>query len=135
MNKFILFAKKVMQGLRNKYPAFNTCKRKAKHSKIESVSISRNQSTTKFDAPLIEEKVEIVLQNNYKMIIVITIIIDPVVIKTSNILFQKRGIFERSRKLKTKKNKVKKSESFMTEKTMYTDFHHSISKENVGLCR
>lgn len=123
-----------MQGLRNKYLAFSTCKRKPKHSKIESVSISRNQSTTKFDAPLVEEKVKIVLQN-YKMIIVITIIIDPGVIKTSNILFQKRGIFERSRKLKTKKNKVQKSDSFMTEKTMYTDFHHSISKENVGLCR
>lgn len=122
-----------MQGLRNKYLAFSTCKRKPKHSKIESVSISRNQSTTKFDAPLVEEKVKIVLQN-YKMIIVITIIIDPGVIKTSNILFQKRGIFERSRKLKTKKNKVQKSDSFMTEKTMYTDFHHSISIENVGLC-
>lgn len=121
-----------MQGLRNKYLAFSTCKRKPKHSKIESVSISRNQSTTKFDAPLVEEKVKIVLQN-YKMIIVITIIIDPGVIKTSNILFQKRGIFERSRKLKTKKNKIQKSDSFMTEKTMYTDFHHSISKENVGL--
>lgn len=70
-----------MQGLRNKYPAFSLCKRKTKHRKIESVSISRNKSTTKFDSPL-KDKVKIVLHDNYKMIIVITIIIDPVVMKT-----------------------------------------------------
>lgn len=80
--KFILFSEKVMQGLRNKYPAFSLCKRKTKHRKIESVSISRNKSTTKFDSPLKEHKVKIVLHDNYKMIIVITIIIDPVVMKT-----------------------------------------------------
>lgn len=80
--KFILFSEKVMQGLRNKYPAFSLCKRKTKHRKIESVSISRNKSTTKFDSPLKEDKVKIVLHDNYKMIIMITIIIDPVVMKT-----------------------------------------------------
>lgn len=80
--KFILFSEKVMQGLRNKYPAFSLCKRKTKHRKIESVSISRNKSTTKFDSPLKEDKVKIVLHDNYRMIIVITIIIDPVVMKT-----------------------------------------------------
>lgn len=80
--KFILLSEKVMQGLKNKYPAFRLCKRKTKHRKIESVSISRNKSTTKFDPPLKEEKVKIVLHDNYKMIIVITIIIDPVTMKT-----------------------------------------------------
>lgn len=94
----VLMNNKVMQGLRNKYPAFSLCKRKTKHRKIESVSISRNKSTTKFDSPLKEDK--------------------------------KSGKFERSRQLKIKKNKVKKSESFMTEKTMYTDFNRSILKEN-----
>lgn len=76
-----------MQGLRNKNPAFSLCKRKTKHRKIESVSISRNKSTTKFYSPLKEDKVKIVLHDNYKMIIVITIIIYTVVMKTSSIFF------------------------------------------------
>lgn len=44
--------------------------------------------------------------------------------------FQKKGIFEKFRN-----NKVKKSESFMTERTASTDCPSSVSHEKVGQCR
>lgn len=46
-----------MQGLRNKYPALSTFASKDEHSKIETTSVSRNQSTCKPDASLLETKV------------------------------------------------------------------------------
>lgn len=46
-----------MQGLKNKYPAVGTFISIAEHSKKESTSVSRSQSTSKSTAPLVETKV------------------------------------------------------------------------------
>uniref|UniRef100_A0A8W8NLF7 GAIN-B domain-containing protein n=1 Tax=Magallana gigas TaxID=29159 RepID=A0A8W8NLF7_MAGGI len=82
----------VMQGLKNKYPAVGTFISIAEHSKKETTSVSRSQSTSKPTAPLVETK--------------------------------KKGLFE-----KLRNNKVKKSESFMTERTASTDCPASVSHE------
>ncbi|XP_052714639.1 adhesion G protein-coupled receptor B1-like [Crassostrea angulata] len=52
----VLLNQKVMQGLRNKYPALSTLASKDEHSKIETTSVSRSQSTCKPDASLVETK-------------------------------------------------------------------------------
>lgn len=46
-----------MQGLKNKYPAVGTFISIAEHSKKETTSVSRSQSTSKSNAPLVETKV------------------------------------------------------------------------------
>ncbi|XP_065942667.1 uncharacterized protein [Magallana gigas] len=88
----VLLNKKVMQGLRNRYPVISSLISMAEHSKPESASVSRSQSTLKSNAPLVTTK--------------------------------KKGIFERIRN-----NKVKKSESFLTERTVSTDCPSSVSHE------
>uniref|UniRef100_A0A8W8NH25 Uncharacterized protein n=1 Tax=Magallana gigas TaxID=29159 RepID=A0A8W8NH25_MAGGI len=93
-NDEILAAEKgdVMQGLKNKYPVVGTFISIAEHSKRETTSVSRSQSTSKSNAPLVETK--------------------------------KKGLFE-----KLRNNKVKKSESFLTERTASTDCPASVSHE------
>lgn len=81
-----------MQGLKNKYPVVGTFISIAEHSKRETTSVSRSQSTSKSNAPLVETK--------------------------------KKGLFE-----KLRNNKVKKSESFLTERTASTDCPASVSHE------
>ncbi|XP_065940924.1 uncharacterized protein [Magallana gigas] len=88
----VLLNKKVIQGLKNRYPAVGTFISIAEHNKKETTSVSRSQSTSKFNAPLVETK--------------------------------KKGLFE-----KLRNNKVKKSDSFMTERTASTDCPASVSHE------
>lgn len=55
----LYIANKVMQGLRNKYPAFSSLISIAEHSKKETSSISRNTSTSGTNVQLIKIKVNI----------------------------------------------------------------------------
>lgn len=54
----ILYYLQVMQGLKNKYPVVGTFISIAEHSKRETTSVSRSQSTSKSNAPLVETKVK-----------------------------------------------------------------------------
>lgn len=54
----LYIAFKVMQGLKNKYPAFSSLISIAEHSKKETSSISRDTSTSATNVQLIKIKVE-----------------------------------------------------------------------------
>lgn len=86
----VLLNKKVMQGLRNKYPAFSTLMSFTEESKKETTSVSRSQSTSRSDTQTLKTK--------------------------------KKGWIARFHGIKSAvNNKVKKSESYLTEKTVSTD--------------
>ncbi|XP_078327327.1 uncharacterized protein LOC111116102 isoform X2 [Crassostrea virginica] len=85
----VLLNKRVMVGLRNKYPVLNTLVSFVESSKEESSSVSKTHSSTEPHSPL---------QNT-----------------------KKRTILEKCFKRNGKRNKVQKSESFLTEKTVSTD--------------
>lgn len=97
----MLLNRKVMQVLRNKYPAFSSLISIAEHSKKETSSISRNTSTSTSGT-------------NVQLIKI-----------------KKRSIFDGLRRLTTsiKNIEEKDFESLMTEKTVSTDCSLSVSHE------
>ncbi|XP_078327318.1 uncharacterized protein LOC144623098 [Crassostrea virginica] len=85
----VLLNKKIMLGLRKKYPVLNTLVSFVESSKEESSSVSKTNSSTEPQSALLNSK--------------------------------KRTFFVRYFGKNTKRNKVQKSESFLTEKTLSTD--------------
>ncbi|XP_078327350.1 adhesion G protein-coupled receptor B1-like isoform X2 [Crassostrea virginica] len=96
----VLLNKKVMVGLRNKYPVLNTLVSFVESSKEEGNSVSKTHSSTEPISPLQNTKIRAELEKYFK----------------------RNG----------KRNKVQKSESFLTEKTISTDCILNDDTENDG---
>lgn len=130
----MLTAYQVIQGLRNRYPVISSLKTKAEHGKPEADSASQSQSTSKSNSALVTTKVGETLSNCFlKSFVLLNMEFwihtysQVAIIKLFDFLFQKKSIFQRI--LDSKEENLD-----LTERTISTDIHSSVSHEKVGWC-
>lgn len=129
----MLTAYQVIQGLRNRYPVISSLKSKAEHGKPEADSVSQSQSTSKSNSALVTTKVggNVINMLLKKSIVLLNIEFgintysQVAIIKLFDFLFQKKSIFQRI--LDSKEENLD-----LTERTISTDIHSSVSHEKVG---